>query len=34
MLKKIELWNPAIYEDYKDDGEETYEQLAAKVMAG
>jgi len=34
MLRKIELWNPAIYDEYKDEGDESYEQLAATVMAG
>lgn len=33
MLKKIEVWNPKIYDEYKDESEEPYEQLAAKVMA-
>lgn len=33
-LKKIEVWNPKIYEDYINQTGETYEQIAAKVMAG
>lgn len=33
VLKKIELWNPSVYEDYINSTEETYEQIAAKVMA-
>lgn len=32
-LKKIELWNPDIYENYIKQTEESYEQIAAKVMA-
>ena len=31
-LKKIEVWNPAVYEDYINQSTETYEQIAAKVM--
>ncbi len=31
-LKKIEVWNPAKYEDYINQSTETYEQIAAKVM--
>lgn len=31
-LKKIELWNPKIYEDYINTLPETYEQIAAEVM--
>lgn len=31
-LKKIELWNPKIYEDYLKQTPETYEQIAAEVM--
>lgn len=34
VLKKIELWNPEIYEEYLGQSEETYEDIAAKVMAG
>ena len=33
-LKKIEVWNPKVYEDYINQGGETYEQIAAKVMSG
>jgi MraZ protein len=33
VLKKIEIWNPKIFDEYKDESEETYEQIAAKVMA-
>lgn len=32
-LKKIELWNPAVYEEYLKQMPETYEQIAAEVMA-
>ncbi|MFO7448001.1 MAG: division/cell wall cluster transcriptional repressor MraZ [Ignavibacteriaceae bacterium] len=32
-LKKIEIWNPEIYREYIDQSGETYEQIAAKVMA-
>jgi MraZ protein len=32
-LKKIEVWNPKIYKDYLEQTNETYEQIAAKVMA-
>lgn len=31
-LKKIEVWNPNIYEDYINQSTDTYEQIAAKVM--
>lgn len=31
-LKKIEIWNPKIYKEYLNQSEETYEQIAAKVM--
>ena len=31
-LKKIEVWNPQVYEDYLNNSEETYEDIAAKVM--
>jgi MraZ protein len=33
-LKKIELWNPQVYENYINLSPETFEQIAAKVMAG
>lgn len=33
VLKKIEVWNPKIYEDYLNQSPETFEQIAAKVMA-
>jgi MraZ protein len=33
VLKKIELWNPENYNNYINQTEETYEQIAAKVMA-
>jgi MraZ protein len=33
VLKKIEVWNPKIYEAYIKDSEESYEEIAAKVMA-
>ena len=32
-LKKIEVWNPNIYKEYLEQSNETYEQIAAKVMA-
>ncbi len=32
-LKKIELWNPQVYADYLKQTPETYEQIAAEVMA-
>ncbi len=32
-LKKIEIWNPKVYEDYLKNSTETYEEIAAKVMA-
>jgi transcriptional regulator MraZ len=32
-LKKIEVWNPKIYKEYIEQSSETYEQIAAKVMA-
>ncbi|MFO7525937.1 MAG: division/cell wall cluster transcriptional repressor MraZ [Ignavibacteriaceae bacterium] len=32
VLKKIEVWNPKIYEDYLNQSPETFEQIAAKVM--
>ena len=31
-LKKIEIWNPKIYEDYINSSSESYEKIAAKVM--
>jgi MraZ protein len=33
VLKKIEIWNPEIYKSYIGKTQETYEQIAAKVMA-
>lgn len=33
VLKKIEVWNPKIYEEYLNQSPETFEQIAAKVMA-
>ncbi len=33
-LKKIEVWNPKIYKEYIEQTTETYEQIAARVMAG
>lgn len=32
-LKKIELWNPNVYQEYLNQSSETYEEIAAKVMA-
>ena len=32
-LKKIEVWNPNVYKEYLEQTNETYEQIAAKVMA-
>lgn len=32
-LRKIEIWNPKIFEDYLKSSPETYEEIAAKVMA-
>lgn len=32
-LDKIELWNPKIYSEYKNNQSETYESVAAKVMS-
>jgi MraZ protein len=32
-LKKIELWNPEVYAEYLNETPETYEQIAAQVMA-
>jgi MraZ protein len=31
-LDKIELWDPAVYEEYKKSQSESYENIAAKVM--
>ncbi len=31
--KKIEFWNPKIYAEYLEESPETYEQIAAQVMA-
>jgi len=31
-LDKIELWNPKIYEEYKNSQPESYESIAAAVM--
>jgi MraZ protein len=31
-LKKIELWNPKVYNEYLNSIPETYEQIAAEVM--
>lgn len=32
-LKKIEVWNPKIYDEYLNQSSQTYEEIAAKVMA-
>lgn len=32
-LKKIEVWNPKVYEEYINKSPESYEQIAAKVMS-
>ena len=32
MLDKIELWDPTIYEEYKNSQPESYESVAARVM--
>jgi len=32
-LKKIELWDPETYKEYLEQSSETYEEIAAKVMA-
>src|ERR1041385_2021455 len=32
MLDKIELWDPKIYEEYKNSQPESYESVAARVM--
>ena len=31
-LDKIELWNPQVYDDYKNTQPESYESIAARVM--
>ncbi|MCS7053438.1 MAG: division/cell wall cluster transcriptional repressor MraZ [Ignavibacterium sp.] len=31
-LKKIEVWNPKVFDDYLKNTPETYEEIAAKVM--
>lgn len=33
-LKKIEIWDPKVYEEYLNQSSDSYEQIAAKVMAG
>jgi MraZ protein len=33
VLKKIEVWNPKVYEEYIKQSKESYEQIAAKVMS-
>lgn len=33
-VRKIELWNPAKYEEYISNTPDNYEQIAAKVMTG
>jgi MraZ protein len=33
VLRKIELWNPILFEEYKKQEEKNYEQFAAEVMA-
>jgi MraZ protein len=32
-LKKIEVWNPKVYEEYLLQSPQTYEEIASKVMA-
>ncbi|MGQ9797734.1 MAG: division/cell wall cluster transcriptional repressor MraZ [Ignavibacterium sp.] len=32
-LRKIEVWNPKIFENYLNSSPESYEEIAAKVMA-
>ncbi len=32
-LKKIEIWNPKVYEEYLNLSPQSYEEIAAKVMA-
>ena len=31
-VKKIEIWNPAVYDDYLKDNLESYEEIAKEVM--
>ncbi len=31
-VKKIEIWNPAVYEDYIENSSASYEEIAAEVM--
>jgi len=31
-LERIELWNPAVYDEYKNKQSESYESIAARVM--
>ena len=33
-LKTIEVWNPKLYDEYQKQSQLTYEEIAAKVMAG
>lgn len=33
-LRKIEVWNPKVYDNYLANSPMTYEEIAAKVMAG
>lgn len=33
VLRKIEVWNPNVYEEYKKQSQKSYEQIAAKVMS-
>ncbi len=33
-LRKIEVWNPKVYDEYLTQSPLTYEEIAAKVMAG
>jgi MraZ protein len=32
-LKKIEVWNPKVYDEYLSQSPQSYEEIAAKVMA-
>ena len=32
VTTKIELWNPSVYENYLNNSEETFEQIAARVI--
>lgn len=32
-LRKIEVWNPKVFENYLNNSPESYEEIAAKVMA-